>query len=219
MNWLTLVLLAIFFASVAMLIREGLWSNAITLFNVITAALLATNLWEPAARWLETSVDKTYRYLWDFLAIWGIFCIAMIVLRTATDFLSRTAVRFKKPVHIAGGAICAIWVGWVLVCFTTMTLHMAPLAPDFMGGRFQPTPESRMFFGLAPDRRWLAFVQKVSRGSLAVSQAEGEGEPSPRKEDAGLRVFDPVASFIFKYHQRRVNLDEHLGKTGALRVR
>ncbi len=39
-----IVLLIIFFACVAMLVREGLWSNALTLINAVTAGLIATRV-------------------------------------------------------------------------------------------------------------------------------------------------------------------------------
>ena len=206
---LAILLILVFFACLAMMIREGLWSNAITLINVITAAIVATSFWEPLANWLETQ-ESTFRYLWDFIAVWGLFFIVFGVMRTATDFISRTAVRFKMPVNIAGGTICAIWVGWVMVCFTTMTLHMAPLAPNFLG--FYETTDDGVFLGLPPDRQWLGFMQKVSGGSLSTSAPEGEGED-------GVNLFDPRGEFTIKYHQRRVNLDKHLEETGALRVR
>ena len=47
-----------------------------------------------------------------------------------------------------------------------MTLHTAPLARHFLGGAFQREPDSKMFFGLAPDRVWLAWVHRESKGVL-----------------------------------------------------
>ena len=45
----TLLMIIILFASVAMLYNDGMWSNAIRLINVVTAALLAMNFYEPLA--------------------------------------------------------------------------------------------------------------------------------------------------------------------------
>jgi len=197
---LPVVLLAVFFACVAMMFNEGLWSNAIVFFNVMTAALLATNFFEPLAGWLERK-DPTYTYVLDFLALWAIFAAVLIVLRLATDKISRVKVRFKRPVDIAGGIFFALWVGWIMVCFTTFSLHTAPLARSFMAGAFQETPESEMFFGLAPDRKWLAFVHSLSDdGSLAHSEK---------------KVFDPDADFILRYGARRAAFE----KVEDIRVR
>ncbi len=197
---LPVVLLAVFFACVAMMFNEGLWNNAIMFFNVMTAALLATNYFEPLADWLQRK-DPSYIFVVDFLSVWAIFAVVLVVLRLATDKISRVKVRFKRPVDIAGGIFFALWVGWIMVCFTTFTLHTAPLARNFMAGAFQETPESEMFFGLAPDRKWLAFVHSLSDdGSLAHSEKN---------------VFDPDADFILRYGARRAAFE----KVEDIRVR
>ena len=50
---LTFLMLAILFAALATLYTEGMWSNAVRLINVVTAALLATNFLKAAANWLS----------------------------------------------------------------------------------------------------------------------------------------------------------------------
>jgi hypothetical protein len=192
--WVNLVLLVVFFAVLAMLIREGLWSNAIMFFNVMTAAMLASNYYEPLADWLQAKWP-TYTYVLDFLSLWAIFSGVLIVLRLLTDKVSRVKVRFKMPVEWAGGIFFALWVGWIMVCFTTFTLHTAPLARNFLGGQFQPEPTSNNFLGLGPDRKWLAWMYTMSLdGSLSHGRPEG---------DARTNVFDPDADFIIRYAARR----------------
>lgn len=204
---LNVLLLVILFACVACLYTEGLWGNAIRLINSITAALLATNFFEPAARWLESQFPS-YTYLWDFLALWGLFGLFMAVLRVATDFLSRVKVRFLKIVDQIGGALLSIWIAWVMVCFTTMSLHTAPMARNFLRESFQP--ESHMFFGLAPDRQWLGFVQRTSLGQFCRSGTEaGKNEKT---------VFDPRGEYMPKYATRRATLETQLRTTGTIRT-
>ena len=77
---LTLLMLVILFACVATLYAEGMWSNAIRLINVVTAALLATNFFEPLARWLE-DMGPSYTYVCDFLALWVLFGVFLLILR------------------------------------------------------------------------------------------------------------------------------------------
>ena len=103
---LPVVLLAVFFACVAMMFNEGLWNNAIMFFNVMMAALLATNYFEPLADWLQRK-DPSYMFVVDFLSVWAIFAVVLVVLRLATDKISRVKVRFKRPVDIAGGIFFA----------------------------------------------------------------------------------------------------------------
>ncbi|MEX0939501.1 MAG: CvpA family protein [Pirellulales bacterium] len=196
--YLNLILLAILGASVAMLIREGFWSNTITLFNTVTAGLISTSTWELLATFLDEHMPD-YTYFWDFISLWGIFIVSFVILRAITDLLSRIRVRFKMPVELIGGGVMAGAVGWVLVCFATMTLHTAPLARNYLAGNFQPTPDARMFFGLAPDQKWLGLVQSLSNNSLSATGPGG----------SGVNTFDPEGDFILKYAERRSNLENN----------
>ncbi len=207
--YLNLCLAAVFFAVLAMRVREGLWSNALMFFNVMTAALLATNYFEPLADRIDR-MAPTYTYLADFLTLWAAFCVAIIVLRVATDLVSRVKVRFRLPVDWAGGIFFACWTAWIMVCFTTFSLHTAPLARSPFGGTFYAEPNADVFFGLAPDRQWLAFVHTLSldgskvadgrQGSLARSLGENEPE--------GANIFDPQAEFILKYGASRAKFEK-----------
>ena len=123
----------------------------------------------------------------------------MVVLRLATDFVSKVKMRFPSIVDTIGGLLLSAWTGWVMVCFLLMTLHTAPLARNFAGEYFQP--ETRMFLDLAPDRQWLGFTQKMSLGSYCRSGTEkGVNEKT---------VFDANAQFMPKYASRRASLESH----------
>jgi uncharacterized membrane protein required for colicin V production len=197
------ILILIFIISFALLFGQGIWSNVLTLINVILAALLATAFFEPLATYLDSQMP-TFTYIWDYLALWGLFAIFYIIFRTASDALSKTRVRFKQIVDLAGGSFFALWTSWVLVCFTTMSLHTAPLARNAFMGSLQPTPEARMFFGLAPDQQWLGFTQKISAGAFSTSPPEGvTGENDSN-------VFDPEGKFVFNYAERRARFEKEL---------
>jgi hypothetical protein len=185
------MLALIFVVVLASIGNEGMWSNAIVLFNVVTAALVATNFWEPLAAFLMTKASGGV-YLWDFISLWALFAGTYLALRTLTDAASRVRVRFPKNVDLVGSYFFACWTGWVLVCFFTMTAHTAPLSKNFLFGGFKP--EQQMFFGLAPDRQWLGFMQKESRGSFARSA------PADKPE---AYVFDPNGEYMIKYAARR----------------
>ncbi len=185
------LLIAVLVGVFASLMREGLWSNAIALVNVITAGLIATNFFEPLADWLTKKVPSG-KYFWDFLVLWVLFAVTLFVLRSATDRVSRVRVRFKKPIEAAGGYLFALWTAWVFVCFLTMTLHTAPLSRNFLFGGFRP--ESRMLFGTAPDRLWLAFVHRLSKGPYRRRAFDLDPE---------RYTFDPHATFMPRYASRR----------------
>lgn len=194
---LFLLLILVFGVTAGMVWREGLWGAAITLFNVLFAAMLATNYFEPVAAMLEQHVERRLTYFWDYTALWGLFVITYIPLRIVTGLLSRYRVRFNKWIELAGCSLLALWVGWVMLCFTCMTLHTAPLPRDSFKGAFQPEPKSGNFLGMSPSRQWLAFVQSRSRGAL---------------RDLTMQEFDPNSEFIVKYGSRRQKLQEMVQK-------
>jgi hypothetical protein len=196
--YLSILLFVVFVGVFASLMNAGLWSNTITLINAITAGLIAMNYYEPVADWLDKQ-EPSLTYIWDLVAIWLLFGFAMVGLRAATDYMSQVKVRFFLPVEKAGGIIMAIWVSWLVVCFTTTTLHTAPLARHFLGGAFQQEPTSKMFFGLGPDRLWLAWVHKESRGALS--------------RFSGMAPFDAQGDFIVRYSNRRGEFEKQLTLT------
>jgi uncharacterized membrane protein required for colicin V production len=200
MSLVTLLMFVIFFACMAMCYAEGIWSNAIRLINVVTAALLAVNFYEPVACWLDEQ-QPSYTYLWDFLSLWAVFCICLVIFRVLTDKISHVKVRFIKIVDRVGSGVLTVWIGWVMVCFVMMTLHTAPLSRNFLREGFQPE-ETMLVFG--PDRQWLAFSHRVSEGVFCRSE---EGH-----------VFDPNADFMPKYATRRTELEKQLNNTHALRT-
>src|SRR3990170_4100638 len=210
---LPFLLLVVFMACVGLLYTEGMWGNAIHLINVVTAALLATNFWEPLARFLEENVNGSFTYFWDFIALWALFCTFLIIFRTLTGFASRVKVKFLGIVNRAGSGFLAACVGWVMVCFTTMTLHTAPLKRDFLFGGFRPG--EKMFVGMAPDQQWLSFVEGRSRGSFSRSASEEDLQenryppgPNASERQQKLCVFDGNHEFIPKYAARRASLDK-----------
>jgi hypothetical protein len=161
MSWLfPLLLFMVFIATALCLLTEGMWSNAIRFINVVFAALLATNFWEPAAKLLEGAM-KGGSYWWDFVSLWVLFALFVTILQTVTNKVSRVKVRFLAIVNKVGGIVLAFVTAAVLVCFANFTIHTAPLAEKACQGGF-PSQSS-----ISPDRQWVRFVSLVSGGSLS----------------------------------------------------
>lgn len=188
---LNLILLGVFVAVTFALWREGTWSAIIMLLDVLLAATLAT-AWYPAVVGRLQPMFASYTYLLDFLALEGLFCLLVLAFREVTDRISRTRVKFRRPVEMVGGPLVAALTAWVMVCFTATALHTAPVPRAFV----QPTPDARMFFGLAPDRRWLSWVR-------------GSSQQGPFARPAA--AFDPEADFILRYADRRLKLEQAEG--------
>jgi len=184
---LNLVLLIVFIAVTLMLTREGLWTGLVTLLNVLLAASVATAWYEVLANFLEGHLPS-YTYLLDSLSIWAIFSVVLLVLREVTDRTSPTKVKFLRQVEFFGAPAIAMIVGWLMVAFTAASLHTAAEPRDIV----QPTPEKNLFFGLAPDRKWLQWVRNASRSGPF-------GSPD--------HPFDSDARFILRYADRRLKLE------------
>jgi hypothetical protein len=171
MDWiLNVCLVIIFLVCLLMSLASGLWGNLIMIFNVILAALIATNYFEPLAGWLDGQMSS-YTFVLDFVSMWLIFALAIVILRAITDTLSRVKVRFKKPVELAGGLVCGGIIGWLMICFTLFSLHTAPTGLGFV--RIGFLPATKMFFGTAPDQQWMRFAREQSNpdnGPLAAGE-------------------------------------------------
>jgi hypothetical protein len=200
----TILMFVLLFACVAMLYTDGLWSNTIRLVNVIMAALLAMNFFEPMAGWLENQ-QPSYTYMWDFISFWALFIVFSLIFRMLTDSVSKVKVKFLKIADQIGSGLLALWIGWIMVEITLMSLNMAPLGRNCLMESFSTKTEERMVIGFAPDRQWLAFTQKMSQGAYAYSDNE-------------KTMFDPNGEFLPKYATRRAMLESNVQKTGALKA-
>ena len=55
-----------------MMVREGLWSNTITLINILISGLVAFAFYSPLAIYLDEMLDGEYTYLLDFVVHLGL---------------------------------------------------------------------------------------------------------------------------------------------------
>jgi len=197
-GWVTwLLCLLILGVCVGFLFRDGLWSNAVRLLNVVFAGLLAMNFYEPLANWMMNySADiHTYVPFFDFLALWTCFILFVVVFRAITDAVSRVRVRFLQIFDLWGGVVLSLCIGWVMVGFTLVSLHTAPLGQYPLLGSFQP--QSNMFFGIfAPDREWLGFTRYQSAGPFCRAGDQGSNFPSD--------------VFIEKQFERRMHIEKYI---------
>ncbi len=199
---LSLLLIVIFIAVVATLYPEGMWGNAIMLINVVTAGLVATNYFEPLATWMESWGDwfASCTYLLDFLSLWAVFAITLIVLRMLTDRICRVKVRFLGLANQIGSVVFACLVAMVMVCFTTFTLHTAPLAEEFMWGGFKSNEGKILSW--APDKWWITFSRYASENAYSWPT---------------VNSFDEHGDFIGSYEARRQEIEEHVKEKHSIR--
>src|SRR6187401_1657155 len=107
------IYLIVVFAGLAMTVREGLWSNTLTLINIIVSGLLAFGLYSPIVAYLDEEATKGQHTYWlDFAIIWAIYTVSMVVLRTLMATASKTRLRFKHPIDPFGGPILGFIAAW-----------------------------------------------------------------------------------------------------------
>lgn len=188
---MSLLLLLVLAATAGLFYREGLWAALVAVANVLFAATLATAWYEWPAGLLQGAVPSA-GYLADFLCIWLLFAGILAAATEATNRVSRTRVKFPSQIDRFGAPVAGLIAGWIIVCFTAMTFHLAPVTRDLI----QPTPDARLFVGLAPDRKWLQFMRNATRQGPFSNPGENQGN-----------VFDKDADFILRYADRRKKLE------------
>jgi len=152
------------FAGLAMMVREGLWSNTITLVNIIVAGLVAFGFYSPLVVYIDEQMTNGQHTYWlDFVIIWAVYIVAFLILRTLTAAASKTRMRFKHPIDPAGGPLMGFVAAWVLASFTLATLHVSPMPKDAFGGRLvnQQTVQVALLAS-QPDAAWLRFVERMA---------------------------------------------------------
>lgn len=149
----------VLFAGLAMMVREGLWSNTIALVNILISGLVAFGFYSPIVVWLDEDITAGQHTYWlDFAIIWALFSVSMLVCRTLTAQFSKTRMRFKHPIDPVGGPIVAFAAAWVLAAFTMATLHTSPMPKDAFGGKLVYSDADSAFMLTSPDAAWLRFV-------------------------------------------------------------
>lgn len=165
----------VIFVGLAMTVREGLWSNTITLVSIIVAGLVAFGFYSPLVIYLnEELTDGQHTYWLDYAVIWALYCVTIIILRVMTAAASKTRMRFKHPIDPVGGPLVGLIAAWVLASFALATLHVSPMPKDAFGGKLATRGEVNAASLLtSPDAAWLRFVERMSKANgLASSNTE-----------------------------------------------
>jgi hypothetical protein len=174
----------VIFVGLAMTVREGLWSNAITLVNITVSGLVAFGFYMPLVIYLDEATDGRHTYWLDFAVIWALFAAAMVVGRAATGALSKTRMRFKNPIDPVGGPLVGLIAAWVLASFALATLHVSPMPKNAFSGKLMYNDAASEPLVTAPDAKWLQFVERMSQPT-----ALGSGSTSTFSANAFLKIY------------------------------
>jgi hypothetical protein len=157
------IYLAVLFAAFAMMVREGLWSNSISLVNIIISGLVAFGFYMPLVIYIDEELNGQYTYVLDFVVIWFLYVVSMVICRAVTGAASKTRMRFKNPIDPIGGPVVGLLAAWVLAAIVMATLHTSPMPKDAFGGKLvSPADVASASRFTSPDAAWLRFVEAMS---------------------------------------------------------
>ncbi len=180
------------------LMSEGLWGAALMFFNVLFAAMIAFNFYEPVAKLVDsTGINWGFS---DTLCMLGLFCIALVVLRMTTETIAPAMVRFPEPVYHAGRIVFSLAGGAVTVAIIILAFHAAPVHKKiFSAVDFKSKPP----FGLGLDHLWLGFFQ-YETGAVFSNMGKGGRDPYRTYGQGGrVNVFDPRAEWLLDHYDAR----------------
>lgn len=162
-----------------MVLNEGIWGAVQTFLCTLFAGLIAMNYFEPLAAQLAAFLPTNYC---DIVAFLGLFIGLVFALRMGTEQLAPSYIQVFPMLDTIGRWVVGLGTGYLTMAILLTALHTAPLPREFMGF----VPERTNFFGGAPDRQWLGFVQYVSEKPLAILMRDRIGD----KEVIVTKAFD-----------------------------
>ncbi len=193
--WYWLFYAIVIFAGLAMTVREGLWSNTLTLINITIAGIVAFAFYSPIVIYLDEMSDGEHTYWLDFAVIWVLYAATIVILRSLAAAASKTRMRFKHPIDPIGGPLVGLMAAWVLAAFTLATLHLSPMPKDAFSGKLVTASDVESASGVtAPDAAWMRFMERMS--------------PPTALGPAPANVFDAKA-FVAIYADRRAQFEKN----------
>jgi len=189
-------------------LREGVFTAFTMCCNVFIAGLVAFNFWEPLADMLDPTFGGSVLHGYeDAIVLVLLFIVTLGVLRSITNLLSRTQIRFPVGFQQGGGAFFGLITGYLISGFLVCVFQTLPWHENFMN--FSPRrdagtdgPLRRI---LPPDRVWLALMHRA--GAYALSN--DEDPKTTGKEASGDRyvhkyvTFDKYGTFEQRYARYR----------------
>ncbi len=144
-----------------MVASEGIWGAAQVFLCTLISGLLAMNFFEPLANQLNAFLPDNYC---DIVALLGLFIVFVCALRMGGEQIAPSYIQVVPAIDTVGRWLFGAVTGYLTMAILLTSLHTAPLPREFMGF----TPERSNFFGAAPDRQWLGFVQYISERPLGT---------------------------------------------------
>lgn len=184
------------------LMSEGLWGSALMFFNVLFAALITFNFYEPLAQLIIDQVgNETVSSFADSVSMMLIFIVSLLLLRLATETITPSMVRFPTPLYHLGRVIFGVGAAMVMMGMLLLGFQASPVQKKMLGSwDFKHKVFNMDNFGRF-DRDFLAFFQYTTGYTFARNNAGekdwiGEFPSKPM-------LFDPRAEWLLVHQQAR----------------
>jgi hypothetical protein len=126
---LTVLIIFVFFAGVAMTVAEGLWSNTVLLLCITLSGLLAIVGGIPLGLFIFEKVEAADEYAWHcvFAGVWGVFTLSMIIMRVMFEKTSKVRIRFVPPLEKVAGPLMGLFAAVMFTSFAAYTIERIPI--------------------------------------------------------------------------------------------
>jgi len=177
---------------------EGLWGAALMFFNVLFAAMISFNFYEPLARLIDqTGINWGFS---DTLCMLGLFCISLLILRMTTETIAPVMVKFPMFVYHAGRLVFGLGTAAVTMAVVILSFHAAPVHKKIIN---VIDTKSKPPFGVGLDHLWLGFFQ-YETGAVFSNTGYGGRDPYHTYGHGGrVNVFDPKAEWLLLHDDYR----------------
>ncbi|TWT85859.1 Colicin V production protein [Posidoniimonas polymericola] len=182
------IVAVVFFAGFAMTVREGLWHNLLLLCHMILASVVAFGFYQPLTVWADEAAGGEYTYILDLMVFWGLFALTVTVLKTLGTTLSPVQVKFLHPLEKYAGPAFGLFCGLTLASIAAVSIHLAALPKDTMGGAILHdggSADSPSLITTSPDLAFLAAAE-IFTDPNGLGDG-GDFEPGPWVEDYAAR--------------------------------
>jgi len=185
--------------------REGLFTGFCMLVNVLLAGLVAFTFFEPIADALEGVFKGSFLLGYeDFLALLAPYCLALVLLRIATNNLANRVFDMPGKVQQFGGGAFALLAGYFVAGFFICAMQTLPWHENFFG--FEPRSEndSPLRSVFPPDRAWLSLMRYAGAHGLAGKEDNHDGATRYDR----FPTFDRWGTFELRYQRYRRRGDQ-----------
>lgn len=191
--------------------RNGLFTSAAMIVQVLLAGLVAFGFWEPIADELDASFfNSPLDGYQDCIVLIGLFCVTLGVLRLVTNRLNKAMIDFNWTLQQIGGPAAGLVTGYLLSGFLVCVFQTLPVEESFLGFSMRKPDEPGLRRFLPADRVWLALMRHAGAYPLAWSEPkEDTGKKDEEKNAFDFwETFDREGTYELRYSRYRRHTDQ-----------